>query len=305
MGLEDDIARLRVADLDAGLIKGGLKRKNGVLVAVVADRVREAAARGYEKELVAAFETLSDRGVQRDPGCRGKYAVVRALDALDWHDEAVFRAGVTMRQMEPSWGPPVDTAGSVRSQCAFGLVRLGCSDAPSILADLLVDPLPNVRSNAARGFAAWADPMGAAVLRLKLHTGDDDPVALCETLASLVELDAEGGLAFARTWLEDADPERREVAALALGQTRLPEAVPLIVGALRHTMDAEERRTLLVSLGTLRIEPARDALIDLIERDGQAAIEALGPYRFDPKTLPLALQRTPPSLHDQLREALG
>ena len=33
-----------------------------------------------------------------------------------------------------------------------------------------------------------ADPMGAAVLRLKLHTGDEDPVVLCDTLFALVAL---------------------------------------------------------------------------------------------------------------------
>ena len=309
MGLEEDMADLRAIDADDAdgerRLVSALKRKSGLLVGIAADQLGQAGKRGCEADMVKAFATLSERGVQRDPGCRGKYALIRALDAMDWHDDEVFRAGVRLRQMEPSWGPPVDTAGAVRSQSAFGLVRLATPDTPLVLADLLVDPLPNVRANAARGFSAWADRMGAAVLRLKLHTGDDDPVVLCETLASLIELDAESGLDFARQWLVDDDSDNREVAALALGQTRLAEALPLLLGALRHTVDAEERRTLLVSVGTLRIEPARDALIERLDgRDIEPVLEALAPFRFDPTTLKVALQRTPSGIHDQLREAL-
>lgn len=310
MGLEEDLAELREtapADkLGERRIRAVLRRKSGPLIAVAADRIRADGVRGFEADLVRAFDTLSERGVKRDPSCGGKFAVVQALDAGDWHDVDVFLRGVGMRQMEPAWGPPVDTAASVRSQCAFALVRLAWPGTPSILADLLVDPLPPVRANAARAVSAWSDPMGAALLRLKLNTGDDDPIVLCETLAALVELDADSGLGFARAWLEDSSAERREVAALALGQTRLGEAAGLLVAALERTVDAEERRTLLVSLGTLRIEAARDLLLARLDSvDHEAVLEALAPYRFDPTTLERALAVAPASRHASVREALG
>ncbi len=302
----DDLRGIDPADREgAKRIAGVLQRKSGLLIGAAADRIRDTGARGFEAQLVKAWATLMERPVQRDPGCRGKLAIVQTLDALDWHDDSVFLEGARYRQLEPSWGPPVDTAGSVRGQCAFALVRLAWPGTPSLLADLLVDPLPPVRANAARAVSAWSDPMGAAVLRLKLHAGDDDLVALCEVLAALVELDRESGLALARDWLRDGDPERREVAALALGQTRLPEVVPILLDALELTVAAEERRTLWVSLGTLRLEPARDALIARVDGPDQRwVLEALRPYRFDPTTLETALARCDASAHDALRAAL-
>jgi hypothetical protein len=45
-------------------------------------------------ELADAFtRLLGDDPVKRDPGCRGKLAIVRALHALDHWDDRVFVAG--------------------------------------------------------------------------------------------------------------------------------------------------------------------------------------------------------------------
>lgn len=295
--LERDLTAMREADPlqepDLRRIRAALRRKSGLLVGAAADRLREAEHRGLEAELVRAFHVLCERPVDRDPGCTGKYGLIRALDALDWHQEEVFIAGARWVQPEPSWGPPVDTAASVRSQSAFALVRLGWPETPALLADLLVDPLPPVRASASRAVVAWGDPMGAALLRLKLHAGDEDPVVLTEILTDLVELDAASGLDLARAWLS-RDADHRESAALALGATRQPEAIPLLLDALERSYDHHERRTLLVSVGTLRIEPAREALLERLGGpDWEMVLEALGPFRFDPSTLELALERAP------------
>lgn len=308
MPLPEQLAELRAVDphepAGAAALRAVLRRKTGVLIGAAADRVRLAVAPGFEADLVRAFETLCERGLQRDPGCSGKFAVISALHELDWHDPAVFLTGARLRQMEPSWGPPVDSAVGVRSQSAFALVRLSHPDTPGLLADLLADPIPSVRANAARAVAAWADPMGAALLRLKLHHGDEDPGVLCDVLAAMVALDPDGGLTWAKGWLDGRDADRREVAALALGQTRLADAVPILLDAADSAVDPEERRMVLVALGTMRIEAARDALLERLEGpDVDVVIEALRPFRFDPRTLELALERAP-ALAVAVQEAL-
>ena len=60
-----------------------------------------------------------------------------------------------------------------------------------------------------------------------------------------------------------------------------------------------------VALNKLVIEPARDALLDLLgDRDLDAVLDALAPYRFDPTTLTRALERSDPVLHARLHRAL-
>ena len=69
-------------------------------------------------ELAPAFVRLCERATDRDPGCRAKIAIARALRALDaWEDE-VFVRGISLVQQEPVWGGKEDTAAELRAECA-------------------------------------------------------------------------------------------------------------------------------------------------------------------------------------------
>ena len=288
------------------MLRRALRRKQGLIVAAAADRVREAALDGFEDLLHQAFPVLCERPVKRDPGCRGKLAVVMALDAANVLDDEVFLQGVALRQLEPAWGAPVDTAGPVRTHCLFALLRLHHPDVGGLVADQLADPVPNVRIEAARAAASLGGSLGAALLRLKVRLGDDDSAALGEALAGLCEADEDVGMRIAGEWLASSDEGTRELAALALGQTRLDAAVPLLRRAAERAVRARERRTFWVALGTLRLEGARDVLLDQLDGpDVDVVLEALAPYRFDRRTLILALDRAPRHLHDKVREALS
>ena len=82
-------------------------------------------------------------------------------------------------------------------------------------------------------------------------------VALGEALAGLCEADEDVGMRIAGEWLASSDEGTRELAALALGQTRLDAAVPLLRRAAERAVRARERRTFWVALGTLRLEGAQ------------------------------------------------
>ena len=60
MGLEEDLAELRALDLRADgsrdVLRRALRRKQGLIVAAAADRVREAALDGFEDLLHQAPE---------------------------------------------------------------------------------------------------------------------------------------------------------------------------------------------------------------------------------------------------------
>lgn len=56
---------------------------------------------------------------------------------------------VRVVQMEPAWGPPVDTAVGVRARGAVGLARIGHRDVPLVMGELLADKQSPVRQAAA------------------------------------------------------------------------------------------------------------------------------------------------------------
>jgi len=124
------------------------------------------------------------------------------------------------------------------------------------------------------------------LLRLRVLIGDRDPEVISDCLAAMLLLDPEGpSFEFVASHLESAEPENREAAALALGESRLPEAFPVLRQWWDGLLDHEERRTALLALALLRREPARDLLTSLVEkaplRTALAAVEALRLFRGD------------------------
>ncbi|MBD0270166.1 MAG: hypothetical protein ICV77_17955, partial [Cyanobacteria bacterium Co-bin8] len=79
--------------------------------------------------------------------------------------------------------------------------------------------------------------------------------------------------------------ERAEVAALALGESRLPEAFPILREWWQQTTNSDLRRTGLLAIATLRQDPALEFLLALIAdgslRDAKDALKALSIYKED------------------------
>src|SRR5262249_48032665 len=78
-----------------------LRSPAGVLVAAAVRRVGGERLDKLVPELAPAFERMSD--AKRDPGCRAKVAIARALHELDHWEDRVFVAGLTIVQRE-GWG---------------------------------------------------------------------------------------------------------------------------------------------------------------------------------------------------------
>jgi hypothetical protein len=78
-----------------------------------------------------------------------------------------------------------------------------------------------------------------------------------------------------------------EQAILALGASRLNEAVEALKELLGRTADTEERRRILLSLATSRTEAAIDYMTDLIRNESTrtacVVVQALAIHRADEK----------------------
>jgi HEAT repeat protein len=252
-----------------------------LLVARAAHLIREHSLENFDDELRAAFEQFVPLPYKSDPSCHAKLALLEALDYGESQSAGPFLRAVRIVQKEPAWGPPVDTAAGVRARGIVGLARLGHDDLELYAAELLVDPEPPVRQAALDALAHRG--RGAALALHKLEVGDEDPMVLLAAMSALVSLSPEWGLEKLAPML---DGDNRELAALALGQSRSDAALDLLLKTLENCVRAEDRKQLHRGIGMHRSDRALDSLLEIIReghvQDAISAIAALHVRRFDP-----------------------
>jgi HEAT repeat protein len=252
------------------------------LRAALADRVNMVAGKAAKvagelqlreliPDLLGAFDRLFVKPVERDPQCWAKNAIAQALVDLDYRDHAPFLMGARHVQMEPVWGGQQDTAPTLRGICLLALVS--CGDLPRadtfrILVDALADPAQVVRVEAVRAIAEMEGDEAVLLLRLKARLGDAEPAVTGQAFDSLLRLEPRLGLELVKGYLESGPPELKEEAALALGASRRPEAVDLLIGTLPHAVEPYFRKTVLRALASSRQEKASAFLRELVEAGG-------------------------------------
>lgn len=253
-----------------------------VAIAQVAKLVAQHHLKALMPDLAAQFERMRS-GAAADPNCIAKQAIADALYRLEYAETELFLNGIHHRQMEPVWGKTVDTAPGLRAICALGLVRVHYREVLIELADLLADCEPEARIGAARAIAYSENPSGVALLRLKVRLGDDHPQVLSECFVALLTLAPQASFSLVASFLDTAESAVCELAALALGEARLPEAFAPLKAVWQRTREVDLRGTLLLSIATLRSTEAIEFLVGLVERgnlaDAKAAIAALHIYR--------------------------
>ncbi|MEC4814927.1 MAG: hypothetical protein SAK29_16850 [Scytonema sp. PMC 1069.18] len=262
-----------------------LKSKYSVAVAQAAKMVGEFAIAQLISELVAAFARMMVKPVQTDPGCLAKKEIAETLYRLEYSDESLFLEGIHHVQMEPVWGGTEDTAAILRGVCALGLVRMNYPEVMNELADLLADPKPEARVGAAKAIAYTGNSQGVPLLRLKVRMGDKAPQVLSECFTALLQLAPTQSLPLVASFLDNPEEQVCELAALALGESRLYEAFHTLKTWWERTRNAELRRTGLLAIAMLRHDEAFEFLISLIHddksTDAKDAIAALSLYRED------------------------
>ncbi len=278
------------------LFGAALTRSQSFVAAKAATAIREHRLEGFEDDLKAAFDRFLRDPIKTDPGCLAKLATLEALDHLEVSDDAPFVKAIRHFQLEPAYKKPVDTAAGLRARGAMGLARLGHPDFLLLLADLLADPEPNVRQAAADALAFRGDRAGAATLQLKLNHGDEEPEVLLACLSGLVALAPDWGLRKAGALLAGKDEPMREIAAMALGESRRDDALDELFRALDDEVLSPRRALLLRAVAMHRSDRALEKLLAIIAAgarpDAEAAIEAL------------AFRALEPGLHDRVMEAV-
>jgi HEAT repeat protein len=225
-------------------------------------------------DLVSAFPRFFEGLPRADPGCSAKTAIVEALRRLQHDDLGLYRRAAGHVQMEPVFGGRVDTAVDLRGTAALALAEIAVGDVLVDLANLLADPEPPVRISAARAVAAHGRGAGIPLLHLRSLAGDPEPRVVSECLLALLRLDARAEMSFVASFLEKGN-EAAESAAVALGESRLAEALPVLRAWIEPARRRGLGRAVLLAIAALRRDEAVDLLLALArDEDPSAAREA-------------------------------
>ncbi|PLZ92967.1 hypothetical protein CEN44_04550 [Fischerella muscicola CCMEE 5323] len=267
------------------ILRQVLNSKYSVAIARAAKIAGKFAIVELIPDLVAAFARMMVNPTVTDGGCLAKKEIAQTLYYLEYSDESLFLEGIRHVQMEPVWGGKEDTAAHLRGICALGLVRMNYADVMNELADLLADPKPEARVAAAKAIAYSNNSQGVPLLRLKVRLADPAPQVLCECFTALLQLAPQQSLPLVASFLFAPEEQVCELAALALGESRLDAAFATLKSWWEQTKNAELSRTGLLAIAMLRNEPAFEFLISLIAEgkhvDAQNAIAALSIYQND------------------------
>jgi HEAT repeat protein len=287
----------KLAELEAAAEGASTETLAAHLVAALGDRHYRVVARAarlagdslaYDcvPALLEAYPRFLSQTVKRDPSCLAKKAVARALYDLDCDDVHFYLEAIRYRQMEPVWGGTVDTAADLRSSAAMGLVASGYPRALVEIAELLTDSEPPVRAGAARAIACGNPREAEQLLRLKVLTGDEDPLVLADCFAGLLTVEPDESPAFVARFLDAADEAVVEAAVLALGESRIPAAIDLIkMGWEGVLVSSDLARAFLRAAAFHRSEQAFDWMLEVAATASSGVagevIEILSIYRHN------------------------
>jgi len=248
----------------AAELKAFLKNRSNLVVAKAAKIAGHVRATELVPELVGGFSRLMENPSKLDKGCAATTEIVSALYELDYVEPEVYLLGLHHVQMEPSFGPPVDAAAKLRGISAMGLARTRHPAALDEIVSLLVDEWPEARIGAVRAMAVNGGSAGALVLKLKIFTGESEPQVLGECFSGLLEAAPERSLALVAGFIDSEDIAVAEAALLALGSSRLPEALDLLKAKWERTAGGPLRKTVLLAIAMIRSDAAIEFLLALL-----------------------------------------
>ncbi len=151
----------------------------------------------------------------------------------------------------------------------------------------MIDPSKDVRIAAAQAMGYVGTEAAGLLLRLKSRIGDRDPDVVSECLSGLLTVNPRENLALVSGFLDPDDSACCEAAALALGKSRLPDALEPLKACWPRSFTSELRERVLLAIAMLRLPAAIDHLLEIVgsdsEKDALSALSALKIHNYDPR----------------------
>jgi hypothetical protein len=279
-----------------------ISKDAGMVVAKAAEVAAEWNSTELVPNLHQAFYRLREDGLNDDPQCWGKTAIIKALYDLAWQDQKLFVDACKTVQLEPVYGGKGDSAASVRSAAIQALVQLPTADTLTVinmLADLLADESPKVRAEAARACVYCQPLLVSPLLRLKIRSGDIEPrvMGVCFDTLLVIFPDNET----AELILEYATPKGvtkrlspsydvlQSEAIASLASSNHAQAIRLVCNLYAKLSDRQLRRVLLTAFGASVTTEAFNFLLEILKdgptHEAQWALEALQSRQHDKQVI--------------------
>jgi HEAT repeat protein len=267
-------------------LKKALKEKSNFLVAKAAEWSAEQLAYDLIADLTAAFERFMHDALSTDKTCAAKRAIARALYDLEYDNAAFYRNHLSYHQMEPVWGGSVDTAVDLRCTCALGLVASNDPRAVLGIVELLHDTEYQARLGAVKAIELILPFHAEMILRHKILQGDTEPEVIAQCFSSLIKSAPEESLEFISVFLTHDEDVLRESAALALGESRLDEALEVLIETSDNLLNVDALiPSFYRAIALQRKDKAYEYLLDKIAHtpanQASYAIAALSMYNYN------------------------
>jgi hypothetical protein len=269
-------------------LRTALADRANVVVAKAAKIAVELELHDLTPDLARAFDRFMEKPVETDPQCWAKNAAAIALRDLGYQSSEPFVRGLRHVQMEPVWGGREDTAQVLRAACCAALPQcadLTRDDVLRHLVDAFTDVSDKVRLDAARSIEHMGGADCALLLRLKARIGDPEAHVIGQVFESLLRLERDAALPFVAEFLDSSGDVSGE-AALALGSSRLPEALSILKEAWKRARDWSRKQVFLRGISVSRLPEGIAFLLDLLksgrEDESAQALDALSLHRDSP-----------------------
>lgn len=267
-------------------LQQALREKSNFLVAKAAEFAGQKLFYDLIPDLTQAYERFLNSPLENDKTCAAKRAIVRGLYELDYDSAGFYRRGIGYVQLEPVWGGHVDTAVDLRCTCALGLAASNDPRAVLDIVGLLYDEESQARISAVKATESLHPFQAEIVLRGKTLQGDGEAEVIAQCFSSLMKVAPEESLGFVAGFLENGRESYVEGAALALGESRLDEALGMLIEATDNAMEGGSLfQSLCNAVALQRKEKAFDYLLGRLENGGEsaacAAVTALAIYDFN------------------------
>lgn len=189
-----------------------------------------------------------------------------------------------MVRLEPNGeGGLVDIAIPIRIAAASALVETEGDDALFDVLPLLADSEADVRAGSAKAIGALQTAAAASALFVKLISGDSSADVSGACLSAMLVVDRERFAPLVVSHLAHDDDDLASLAAIALAESRVPQALDAIRAAIECHGDKPRSRALFVAMAVLRSEESERYLLDCLKRSpvhlAEHALYALAIHR--------------------------
>jgi HEAT repeat protein len=287
------------AEQAAGPLIALLEFPHGSVIEAAAKALGDLEEVPAGESLITAYE-WADGAKGRDPGCRARRAVVRALGKLDYRPGVpIVRQALYTVQIEPVGFGLEDTGLGLRATAALALAQLDRFNAVHDLALLLFDTEPNLpvpatehlfnkaptRIAAVQALASLGETAVAPLLAVKVrYPVREVPEVIAACLEGLAALDPPNLADLMLPYLQGADAYLASTAAAALAQQKGADALALLEEAV-EAFPADGRVALVLAITGIRSDETGRVLLRFTsDRDPQvrqAAVDGLALYPSD------------------------